>query len=172
MSRFLATYFYIGLLRPAPGTWGSAAAIPAAWVIHSLWGFPAFAAATVLVFFVGWWATANATRGKDDHDPSEIVIDEVVGQWIALWPLSAGLWHMGADAWVFPYPGWVVGFLMFRLFDIWKPGPVGWADRRNDAFGVMFDDVIAGVMAAIVVFAAAAFAHKGADILETLQWGI
>ncbi len=166
MSRLIATFFYVGLLRPAPGTWGSAAAIPLAWVIHSLWGFPVFALCTVIVFFIGWWATASATKGKDDHDPSEIVIDEVVGQWIALWPLSAGLWSAGVDPWVFPYPGWVVGFLMFRLFDIWKPGPVGWADRRNDAFGVMFDDVIAGVMAALVVFFAAAWAHWGSAIWE------
>ncbi|MEE9428642.1 MAG: phosphatidylglycerophosphatase A [Paracoccaceae bacterium] len=170
MSRFIATFFYVGLLRPAPGTWGSLAAIPLAWVIHALFGFPTFALATVVLFFVGWWATANATRGKDDHDPSEIVIDEVVGQWIALWPLSIGLWHAGADPWIFPYPGWVVGFLMFRLFDIWKPGPVGWADRRNDAFGVMFDDVIAGLLAALVVFFAAAWAHWGEVAREYLHW--
>jgi len=170
MSRLIATVFFVGLLRPAPGTWGSLAAIPLAWVIHSLWGFPAFAAITVVVFFIGWWATYAATRGTDDHDPSEIVIDEVVGQWIALWPLSAGLWFVAADPWVFPYPGWIVAFLMFRLFDIWKPGPVGWADRRSDAFGVMFDDVIAGIMAALVVFFAAAGAHWGSALLEYLAW--
>lgn len=161
MSRFIATFFYVGLLRPAPGTWGSAAAIPVAYLIHGLWGFPAFFIATIVVFFVGWWATAEATRGKDDHDPSEIVIDEVAGMWIALWPLSAGLWWMGSDPWVFPYPGWIVGFALFRLFDIWKPGPVGWADKRDDAFGVMFDDVIAGLMAAVLVICAAALAHMG-----------
>ena len=170
MSRLIATVFYVGLLRPAPGTWGSAAAIPLAWLIHGLGGFPALLVATIIVFFVGWWATANATRGKDNHDPSEIVIDEVVGQWIALWPLSAGLWHMGSDAWVFPYPGWIAGFVLFRLFDIWKPGPVGWADRRSDAFGVMFDDVIAGVMAALVVFIMAALAHWGGVMLEFMAW--
>ena len=49
------------------------------------------------------------------------------------------------------YPGWIAAFVLFRLFDIWKPGPVGWADRRGDALGVMLDDVIAGVMAAIGV---------------------
>ncbi|MBD3677680.1 MAG: phosphatidylglycerophosphatase A [Rhodobacteraceae bacterium] len=159
MSRFFATFFYVGLLRPAPGTWGSAAAIPVAWALHGLGGFPLFAVATALVFGLGWWATVEATRGKDDHDPSEIVIDEVAGQWIALWPLSAGLWHAGADPWSFPYPGWIGAFLMFRLFDIWKPGPVGWADRKSNAFGVMMDDVIAGVMAAIVVALAAYVAH-------------
>ena len=64
--------------------------------------------------------------------------------WIALWPLSAGLWHAGADPWVFPWPGWVGAFLMFRLFDVWKPGPVGWADRQPGAMGVMLDDVDRG----------------------------
>ncbi len=170
MSRLFATFLYVGLLRPAPGTWGSAAAIPVAWGLHWAGGFPLLAAATLAAFVLGWLATAAVTRGGDDHDPSEIVIDEVVGQWIALWPLSGGLWYMGVDPWVFPWPGWVTGFLLFRLFDIWKPGPVGRADRRKDAFGVMMDDVVAGLMAAIVVTAAGALAHRGGDLLEFLAW--
>jgi len=170
MSRLIATFFYVGLLKPAPGTWGSAAAIPVAYVIHGLGGFVALALATLLVFALGWWATMAQTRGKEDHDPSEIVIDEVAGQWIALWPLSAGLWWMGADAWVFPYPGWIAAFVLFRLFDIWKPGPVGWADRRSDAFGVMMDDVIAGIMAALLVLVTAALAHRGAELWEYILW--
>lgn len=161
MSRFIATFFYVGLLRPAPGTWGSAAAIPVAYLIHGLGGFPLLAVSTALVFAVGWWATAEATRGQDDHDPSEIVIDEVAGQWVALLPVSLGLWMNGVDPWTFPWPGWVTAFVFFRLFDIWKPGPVGWADRRNDAFGVMMDDILAGGLAAIVVAGAAAIAHLG-----------
>lgn len=159
MSRLVATAFGIGRLPGAPGTWGSAAAIPAAWVLHALAGFPGLALATLAAFGIGWWATARATAGSADKDPSEIVIDEVVGQWIALWPLSAGLWHAGADPWVFPWPGWVGAFVMFRLFDIWKPGPVGWADRRHGPLGVMLDDVVAGILAAIVVAAAAGVAH-------------
>lgn len=164
MSRLLATFFGVGLAPWAPGTFGSAAAIPVAWLLHALGGFPVLASATLIVFAVGWWATAVATRGSDDHDPSEIVIDEVAGIWIALWPLSAGLWHAGADPWLFPWPGWVGAFVLFRLFDIWKPGPVGWADRRGDALGVMLDDVIAGVFAALVV---AAFAFVSHGILGT-----
>lgn len=159
MSRAIATFFGIGLLPWAPGTWGSAAAIPVAWVIHGLGGFPALLAATVAVCLLGWWATAEATRGSDDHDPSEIVIDEVAGIWIALWPLSAGMWHAGADPWLFPWPGWVAAFVLFRAFDILKPGPVGWADRRGDALGVMLDDVIAGVLAALGVVLFAWVAH-------------
>jgi phosphatidylglycerophosphatase A len=159
MTRMIAIFFGAGLLRPAPGTWGTAAALPCAWVIHGLFGFPGLLIATILAFGLGWWATAVETRGKADHDPSEIVIDEVVGLWIALMPLSAGLWHAGAAPWVFPWPGWVGAFVLFRLFDIWKPWVIGWADRRGDALGVMLDDVIAGVFAAVLLAVAAAISH-------------
>ena len=125
MSRLVATFFGVGLLPWAPGTWGSAAAIPAAWVIHGLGGFPALLAASVAVTFIGWWATASATKGKDDHDPGEIVIDEVAGMWVALLPLSAGLWQAGVDPWVLPWPGWVGAFVLFRVFDILKPSRWG-----------------------------------------------
>ena len=159
MTHLIATFFYAGHLRPAPGTWGSLAALPAAWVVHQIGGFTLLVIATVIVFGVGWWATARETAGKDDHDPSEIVIDEVAGQWIALWPVSFGAIAAGAEIHQL-WPGWIVAFLGFRLFDIWKPGPVGWADRRGDALGVMLDDVIAGIMAALLVLAFAVLAHS------------
>lgn len=161
LAKAIATLGGLGFLRPAPGTWGSAVAVPLAWGLHGIGGLPLFLAALVGVFAVGWWATAQYTATAGDHDPSEVIIDEVVGQWIALLPLSAGLWAAGAPQWLFPYPGWVGGFLLFRLFDIWKPGPVGWADRRGDALGVMLDDVIAGLLAACGVALAAAIAHIG-----------
>lgn len=159
MSQIIATFFGVGLLKPAPGTWGSLTAIPVAWLLHGVGGFPLLVIACGVVFVLGWQATLQATKDKADHDPSEIVIDEVVGQWIALLPLSAGLWFAGAAPWVFPYPGWIAAFLLFRLFDIWKPGPVGWADRKNTAMGVMLDDVIAGAMAALGVTLLAAISH-------------
>lgn len=159
MMRIIAIWFGAGLLRPAPGTWGSAAALPFAWALHVVGGFPLFAIATVVVFCVGWWATHGATLGATDHDPSEIVIDEVVGQWIALWPVSLGAMLSKTDILAL-WPGILTAFIAFRLFDITKPGPVGWADRRNDALGVMLDDVIAGILAAVVVGIAAALAHK------------
>jgi phosphatidylglycerophosphatase A len=158
MSRMIATVFYVGTLRPAPGTWGSLAALPLFYLLHQAGGFPLVLIATVAVFFIGWWATTAATRGKEDHDPSEIVIDEVAGQWIALLPVSYGAWAMGADVLAL-YPGWIVAFAAFRLFDITKPGPVGWADRKHTPLGVMLDDVIAGVMAAVTVGVFAAVAH-------------
>ncbi len=158
LARLIGTVAYVGHLRPAPGTWGSLIALPWGWLLHVLGGFPLLLAGLVIAFAGGWWATQVMTAGSDDHDPSEIVVDELAGQWIALLPLSYSAWGMGIDI-LRLWPGWVAAFLLFRLFDIWKPGPVGWADRRGDALGVMLDDVIAGVFAALGVVALAGLAH-------------
>ncbi|WP_438976226.1 phosphatidylglycerophosphatase A family protein [Roseicyclus sp.] len=158
MMRAIATLGPIGHFRPGPGTWGSAAAILLAWAIHALGGFGLFFAATLAVTGLGWWAVSEATRGQADKDPSEIVIDEVAGQWIALWPVSFGAQMAGTDFWAL-WPGIVTAFVAFRLFDILKPGPVGWADRQEGAFGVMADDLIAGWLAAMVVAVLAVIAH-------------
>lgn len=157
-SRFIATWFGVGLLRPAPGTWGSLAALPFAWALHQVGGFAALALATLAVFALGWWAAAVETANSADPDPSEIVIDEVAGMWLALWPVSYGAQMMGADI-LRLWPGWVVALLAFRLFDIWKPGPAGWADRLHTPLGLMLDDIFAGLFAAVIVIAAAALAH-------------
>lgn len=156
MMRAVAMVFGVGLLRPAPGTWGSAFAVGVGVVIDRFLGFPGLAVATLVVTVLGFWACA-AVCGPGD-DPSEVVIDEVAGQWIALLFPSFAFWMRDFDGWM-PYPGWVAAFLLFRLFDIWKPGPVGWADRRGDAAGVMMDDLIAGVFAGIGVVIAAGVAH-------------
>lgn len=159
MSRFIATFGFVGLIPVAPGTFGSLAALPLAWLLHWSGGFPALAVAIVAVFAIGLWATTRETSSGENPDPSEIVIDEVVGQWIALVPLSAGLWHAGVAPHIFPYPGWIGGFLLFRIFDIWKPWPVSWADNLHSPLGVMLDDVLAGILAAACVAIAAAIAH-------------
>jgi len=158
IARFIGTVGGVGHLRPAPGTWGSAAALPLGWALHVLGGFPVLLFALAILFALGWWATRQMTAGQSDHDPSEIVVDEVVGQWIALAPLSYAAWDRGLDILVM-WPGWIAAFVLFRLFDIWKPLWIGAADRRGDALGVMLDDVIAGVFAAIGVLALAALAH-------------
>ena len=158
MSKMIATVFGVGYLKPAPGTWGSAAALPLFWVLHFLGGPLLAVFATVVVTIVGWWAIVAATNGSDDHDPSEIVIDEVAGQWVALLPVSFGAAAMGVGS-LDLYPGWIAAFVLFRLFDIWKPSLVGWADRRSDPFGVMLDDIIAGVFAAIGVLVLAGLSH-------------
>lgn len=158
MTHLIATFFYAGHLRPAPGTWGSLAALPAAWVIYVLTGPWGVVVGVVASYFIGVWATTVETRGKDNHDPSEIVIDEVCGQWIALLPVMFGAARMGADVMAL-WPGWIAAFLLFRLFDITKWGPVGWADRMHGPTGVMLDDVIAGIFAAIGVAVLAGIAH-------------
>ncbi|MFN3952845.1 MAG: phosphatidylglycerophosphatase A [Pararhodobacter sp.] len=158
LSRLIATWFGAGLLRPAPGTWGTLAALPCAWALHVGGGFALLALGTVAVFLLGWWVAALETRESPDPDPSEIVIDEVAGMWLALWPVSLGAQIMGADI-LRLWPGWVVAFLAFRAFDILKPGPAGWADRLHTPLGLMLDDIFAGLMAAIVVVGAAALAH-------------
>ncbi|HPE24550.1 MAG TPA: phosphatidylglycerophosphatase A [Albidovulum sp.] len=157
-TKLIATFIGAGLLRPAPGTWGSLAALPVAWALMTLLGPLALIPAAAAVFALGWWATAEETRGKEDHDPAEIVIDEVAGQWIALFPVALGVAHTGADLRDL-WPGWIAAFVLFRLFDIWKPWLVGAADRRGDALGVMLDDVWAGVFAAVGVAVLAALAH-------------
>jgi phosphatidylglycerophosphatase A len=154
LSRAIATFGYVGLLRPAPGTWGSLAALPVAWGLHVAGGPVLLVVATVAVTLLGWWAVA----GEGGEDRSEYVIDEVAGQWIALVPVSIGAAHAGVDILAL-WPGWVVAFLAFRLFDIWKPGPIGWADRKRGATGVMLDDILAGLAAAICVGTGAAIAH-------------
>ncbi len=160
LAKIIATVCWVGLLPVAPGTMGSLVALPAAYGLHWLGGFPLLLLATVVGFFKGWWATSvYVNQPGAPEDPSEVVVDELIGQWIALLPLSFGLWHAGAAAHVFPWPGILVAFLFFRLFDIWKVGLVGWADRRGDPLGVMLDDVIAGIFAAIVVLIGAALSH-------------
>ena len=158
MRKLIATFFYVGYIRPAPGTWGSLAALPFAWVIITFSGTYGLIFAAILAYGLGLWATKVETSGKDNHDPSEIVIDEVVGQWIALIPVAYGATMMNVDT-LHLWPGWIAGFALFRLFDIAKPWLVGWADKRDDATGVMLDDVIAGIFAAVGVVVLGGFSH-------------
>ena len=159
LARLIGTVFFVGHLKPAPGTWGSLAALPMGFVLFQIGGFWLFALAIIVGFFKGWWATQEMTKGDDNHDPSEIVIDEVIGQWIALIPVFYMAWTLEIGAQVL-WPGWVAAFMLFRAFDILKPWLVGWADRRDDALGVMLDDVIAGVFAAICVVLLAGLFHQ------------
>lgn len=157
-TALIATVGGVGHLRPAPGTWGSLVALPLAWGLHALGGPLLLVIATLVVTGLGWWAVGIETRDSTDKDPSEIVIDEVAGQWIALWPVSIGA-AMSVAAFTALWPGIVVAFVAFRALDILKPGPIGWADRQPGALGVMADDLIAGWLAALVVAVAAFLAH-------------
>lgn len=153
----VASLFYVGFLKPASGTWGSAVAVLLAYLVLWLTGPWALLVLTIALFALGLKATEAVTQG-DDHDPSWVVIDELVGQWIALMPVGFGAMRVGADL-LDLWPGWVAAFVLFRLFDIWKPWLVGRADRRGDAMGVMLDDVWAGIFAAFGVILLAALYH-------------
>lgn len=158
IARLIATVLGVGHLRPASGTWGSAAALPLGWVLATLGGAPLLAMGTVAAYLGGIWATGVVTRDMVEKDPSIVVIDEVVGQWIALLPVVIGAAHAGAPLLAL-WPGWVAAFLLFRLFDIWKPWPVRVFDRMKSPTGVMTDDVVAGIYAALGVMVAAGVAH-------------
>ena len=154
----IATVLGVGYLKPASGTWGSLAALPLFWVLYTVGGFFGTLVGIALVVGIGTWAITRETRGASDADPSEIVIDEVAGQWIALLTVAYGAHFTGADI-LDLWPGWVAGLLFFRLFDIWKPWLVGRADRMGTPWGVMLDDLIAGAFAAIATFATGALWH-------------
>ncbi|MFT3689716.1 phosphatidylglycerophosphatase A [Paenirhodobacter sp.] len=156
-SQITATVFGLGYLRPASGTWASLAAIALASGLHLWGGFPLVAAATVLVTALGFWACAAFIPGLGSDDPSEVVIDEVAGQFLAFSATSFGLWHAGVGT--LPWPAWLAPLVLFRLFDIWKPWLVGWADRKHGPHWVMIDDLFAGLFAALVSVALAGVYH-------------
>lgn len=149
MSQLVATFFYVGYLRPAPGTWGSLAALIIAYGIVQYTGVLGLSIATFLAFAIGWVAITTQISKTEIHDPPEIVIDEVVGQWVAVLPLA--IWPLDTGMSFFY---WALAFLIFRLLDIKKPGLIGWADRKDTAFSVILDDVIAGLATATVVYLA------------------
>jgi phosphatidylglycerophosphatase A len=160
MSRAIATVFGLGLLRPGPGTWASVAAVAVGLAIDRVLGFPVLVLATGAVTGLGFWAVERALAADPDADPPEFVIDEVAGQWLALLFPAAAFWSRGLEDWALAaWPGWVAAFLFFRLFDIWKPGWVGRADRMHGTRGVMLDDLVAGVFAGLATMVAAAVAH-------------
>lgn len=155
--KWLASMGGIGFLPGPAGTYGSLAALPLAWALHEVGGPVFLILLTVFFFAAGHRATERSTTAEDP-DPGWVVIDEMVGQWIALWPISLGAMRAGVDILAL-WPGWIAAFVLFRLFDIWKPWLVGRADRMKGPTGVMLDDVVAGVFAALGVAVLAALAH-------------
>jgi phosphatidylglycerophosphatase A len=137
----ISTWFGVGLLPVAPGTWGSAAALPFAWFLQ-LWGGPlAVLTATAIIFVFGWWAVNGFIAKSEFTDPAPVVIDEVAGQWLVLAFVPPSYWY------------YIIGFAIFRVLDICKPWPAGWADRElHGGLGVMLDDVFAAVYGATAMY--------------------
>lgn len=148
MSAKVATILGIGYLRPAPGTWGSLFALILAILLLETLGIIGFVFALLFALVSGWWATSEYLKQTTNKDPSEVVIDELIGLWIAILPIAWALFHYNLsslDLW----PGWISSFFFFRIFDIYKPSLIGWADKKNGTLGVMLDDIFAGIAAAI-----------------------
>lgn len=140
-AHILATWFGAGLSPVAPGTVGSLSALPLAYLLNYYLGVVALAVGIVVVFLVGIWAAHSFSRRTASHDAGPIVIDEVAGQWLALLLVPPDLLL------------YAIGFALFRLADIIKPWPIGLADKRiKGGFGVMFDDILAGALAAIILW--------------------
>ncbi len=139
---WLACGFGSGLAPVAQGTSGSLTAL-LPWLLLRELPLPLYVLVLLLGFAIGVWACNVASRALGVADHRSLVWDEFIGQWVALLPLL-----------VLPAPWWtiVVGFALFRLFDVWKPWPISWLDRRvKGGMGVMIDDVVAGVFAAVVL---------------------
>jgi len=140
-ANLLATWFGAGWFPFAPGTMGSFVAVIIAWPIRAYLGLDVLFAALIVVFVLGVWAAGHYSKASGKDDDGAIVIDEVAGQWITLLLVPA-------DPVLY-----AIGFVLFRAADIVKPWPISLADRKiGGGFGVMFDDVLAGVLAALILW--------------------
>ena len=147
IAYFIASYFGFGFSPFASGTVGSLMTLPLAFGCAYYWGMQGIVCLTVISFFIGVIASHEVLK-YTKHDPSLIVIDEVAGQSLTFILLADKLIG-NAQAWLV----YLVGFAFFRLFDIWKPQPVRWADRKVlNAWGVMLDDIFAGIYAAVCLY--------------------
>ena len=138
----IVTTFYIGRLPLAPGTWASIASTISWLFIFDATNSFLVPLYSIILFFVGVYFSHLSLKKSNDHDPSYIVIDEWVGQWVALSFIPVNLNFA------------IVGFILFRFFDITKIGPVKYFEKIPGALGVMSDDIAAGLMSAIVIFIA------------------
>ena len=151
LDKLISSFFYVGFLRPAPGTWGSIVAIILAYILLKTITFLTFCLLLLFVILIGFWGTKKYIgKNSENSDPAEVVVDEVIGQWIAVLPIGyiiqlhefnvEGLWFV-----------WIWAFVSFRFFDIVKLGLVGWADNLRGALGVLLDDILAGIAAGFTV---------------------
>lgn len=140
--KLISTWFYTGLFPKAPGTFGSLATLPAVWVLAWLGGWPAVLVFAAAVSAIGVWAADGYAKELGREDPGCIVIDETAGQALTLLAAGTNLWL------------YLIGFGLFRLLDISKPGPIGWADRKiHGGLGIMADDIIAGLIGGAILAA-------------------
>ena len=138
LAEIIGTVLYVGKSPLAPGTVGSLVALVMWFILKPSIIDPLFLLLTGVIFFVGIAVSTLLIEAWNKKDPKEIVIDEWVGMWISLYLVPHEIiWGL-------------VSFFFFRLFDIFKPGPVQIMDDMDDSIGVMMDDVVAGILACLV----------------------
>ena len=144
----IATWFGCGYFPVGPGTAGSLAAILIAAALHSFAGAGriTFLVLTLLLLWPAVWASTQTARILARKDPGLVVVDEVLGQWTTLLGATALRWQTFAAA-----------FLLFRLFDIWKPWPVRQFETLPEGVGIVADDLAAGLYGAIILYIGARF---------------
>ena len=136
---FIATGCYSGYLPKAPGTWGSLVGLLLFFLLHTL-SLEIYLAVIAGIFVIGTFAAGEAEKIMDHQDPGLVVIDEIVGMLITMIAVPATPLAM------------VLGFILFRLFDILKPFPVNFFDQRfHGGLGIMLDDVMAGIYSLIIL---------------------
>jgi phosphatidylglycerophosphatase A len=139
----LATWFGCGYFPWGPGTVGSLAAVVIAFALHSAFGSGrlTFLALTLLLLLPAIWASTETARIIAKEDPGIVVIDEVLGQWVTLLGATALNWK-----------SFLAAFVLFRIFDIWKPWPVRGLENLPEGTGIVTDDLAAGVYAALILY--------------------
>lgn len=145
----------LGRLPLAPGTWGSAGAAVAFWLVHR--GYPVWGGSFLVAVGLplGFWACREALRVHAGSDPDRVVADEFVGQWIALLPLAAMTGTRAVTV------GLALGFLVFRACDIFKVPPARRAEALPGPWGVLLDDVVAGIYTSLMLLAVRFYGFLG-----------
>jgi phosphatidylglycerophosphatase A len=139
MAWAIATWFGCGLVPKAPGTAGSLGALPLYWLVVR-WGHAGVGITALGVTLVGVWAATVVVRELANKDPQVVVVDEVAGMLITMLPTEGWSWR-----------GVAVGFFIFRFLDVTKPWPIHKFERMKEGWGVVMDDVAAGVVGAGVM---------------------
>jgi phosphatidylglycerophosphatase A len=143
LALVLSTFFGCGYFPYGPGTVGSLAALFIAMVLHSLFavGPMGIIVATLVLLLPAIWSATRTEQIVNQEDPGIVVVDEVVGQWTAL--AGAAVWN---------WKTYMAAFVLFRIFDIWKPQPVRAAESLPRGTGVVMDDLMAGLYAALILY--------------------
>lgn len=142
LAMLVASWFGCGYAPAARGTWGALAAVAMACALVGLAGLAPWGLGLLALLAApgAIWAASRAAAALGQHDPPFVVVDEVVGQWAAL--AGAAVWN---------WKSVLAGFVLFRIFDIWKPAPVRQLERLGGGAGIVADDLAAGLYAALVL---------------------